>query len=280
MSEEREPADVPDDVAHLDQAIDLLRDDPEMAQVTCALNLLGRGLSLLPQLSWSDVFANDLSAAVCLGRAYRQLRAAVTVMMSGYYAETRALLRSVYESAGLARLLAKEPAMAEQWLRKGQWFPEKEVRRWLKNVRGDSDENVTHYRQHYVQMSAWPHPTFVSCFELIEPDDGHFMLRLNTRFDEQGLRSCMKEIALTAIFACFALRNAAVKEGVIPASWRTDLYELASKVLAHDPPHLDRNWEQEQDNYNIFQRRVQAASRLDERLDQHPASWRNTNPQL
>src|SRR5215467_11744278 len=95
-----------------------------------AVNLFGDGLGLLPRCPWHDVFPNDLSATACFGRAYRQLRAAVTLLMSGYYTEARVILRSTYECAAAARMLAKDPQRAEKWLRKERWFPDREVRSW------------------------------------------------------------------------------------------------------------------------------------------------------
>jgi hypothetical protein len=175
-------------------------------------------------------------------------------------------------------VLAKEPQMAEKWLRKGKWFPDREVRKWLEEVRGDSDETVDHYRTYYSRMSAWAHPTLVSCFDLIIADEKRFAILTGTRLNEDGLRNCIKQIAVTAIFACFAVRNSAVNEEVIDPNWRRDLSKLAREVLEHEMPNLDRDWEDEQRKHDAFQQRVQAADQLEQRLREQPASWRNTKP--
>jgi hypothetical protein len=93
-----------------------------------ALWLLGSGLDQLPTNNWASTFPNDLAGSVCLVRAYRQLRAAVQLTVTGYYSEVGVLLRASYESPGAGRMLAKDPEMSSRWLLKQEWFPEKQVR--------------------------------------------------------------------------------------------------------------------------------------------------------
>lgn len=123
-----------DDIRQLQHALRVSEQDPRFARMTAAVNLLGEGLSLAPCCPWRDAFPNDISALACLGRSYRQLRAAVTLMMNGYCTEARVILRSVYGNAAVARMLARDPQKAEKWLRKQHWYPDREVRSWFSDA--------------------------------------------------------------------------------------------------------------------------------------------------
>jgi hypothetical protein len=96
-----------------------------------------------------------------------------------------------------------------------QWFPDKEVRGWFAdsgpNGTGSSPgEVLSVYRTGYREMSARSHPTAVACVSAMDANEDGFELRLGTVFVEEEFRACAAEIAATAIFACFTLRNAAV----------------------------------------------------------------------
>jgi hypothetical protein len=90
----------------------------EFQRMEQALFLLESAVDMIPYVSWDNMFANDYGARVCLTVAARQLRASAFLAFIAYYPESRILLRSVYESASLARVLAKDPDLAERWLRK------------------------------------------------------------------------------------------------------------------------------------------------------------------
>ena len=269
----------PDEVRHLKRAIEVVSRDPAFDRMKQAVNLLGEGLGLAPRPPWSSVFPNDLSALACLSRAYRQLRAAAALLMWGYYGEVRMVLRGVYESAALARMLAKEPMLAEKWLRKRQWFPDRDVRQWMADTWTNSvmapEDAGKLYARGYRQMSAWAHPTAISCLSLVKREEFGPRIQLITVFDDDEFRACTAEIAADAIFGCFALRNAAVDEKAIDPGWRRRLAELASEIWGHDSPHLERDWENEEREYRALQERVQAGSELDSHLREHPRSWKN-----
>ena len=227
-------------------------------------------------------YANDTSAFACLIRSYRSLRAASTLLLCGYYGEVRHLLRGVYESASLSRMLAKEPDLAEKWLRKQQWFPEKDVRAWLRKVRGNQPgeaKDVTEdYAIAYRQISVWAHPTAVSCMPLIKPDDDDAArpgLQLSTTFDPDTANSCILEITFAAIFACFAFRNSLVDERAIDPGWREAFYKFAQQASGTDMPQLVRNWEEERRLYRELKRKVQEVDSLDEHLRTSPSSFDN-----
>jgi hypothetical protein len=90
--------------------MELVSTDPVLVRANKALSLCSAGLLLVPQIEWQAVYPNDFAALACLARAFRQLRASYMLMISGYLAEVRILLRAVYESSGLARMLAHDAA--------------------------------------------------------------------------------------------------------------------------------------------------------------------------
>jgi hypothetical protein len=276
-----QPGEPPDDVRHFMRVASGMGNDPAIERMGHAVDLLGEGLAMVPRPDWEHSFPNEFSAVACLGRVYRQLRAATTLALWGYYAEVRLVLRAVYESAALSRMLAKEPLLAEKWLRKEHWFPDREVRKWMsggENVLGDAEEITREYASAYRAMSAWGHPTAISCAEVVRPDPNDPSrpgLHLTAQFDEVILRRCVTEITVTAIFACFAFRNAVVDERAIDSDWRRRLYEFAPEALDRDMTHLQRDWDEEQRHSEALRERVQSAKDIAERLHGDPLSWEN-----
>jgi hypothetical protein len=267
-----------DDIRHLSDAVEASRGDPSFELMVSIVRLLGEGLALIPRLAWSDVFANDLSATACLARAFRQLRAAITLMMSGYYAETYVILRGAHECAGAARMLAKQPDRADKWLRNQAWWPDREVRNWFAdspNSVRTSEEIKSSYSFAYRRLSRWSHPTALACLRLVMGDEDGPRLDVESKFAEDEFRDCVVSITGAALFSCFALRNAAVSEKAIDPQWRQRLYELARVITDSDMAHLERNWEQEQHLYDALQQRVQAADNLISKLRNDPRSWQN-----
>jgi hypothetical protein len=278
--DEEVPADGPSDDAHyLDQAIAHASTDPAVARMGKAIGLFAAGLAMVPKIEWQAVYPNDFAAVACLARALRQLRAACTLMMWGYCAEAYVLLRAAYESSGLGRMLAKDPDRAEDWLRKELWFPDREVRKWFagsgSNSTGTPEEVHNTYSTVYREMSARSHPTAVTCVSALRIDESGPAPQLETVFDDEEFSACASAIASTALFACFALRNAAVDEEVLDPQWRQAVYELAQEIFNRDMAHLDRDWAEERRQYEQLQARVQSAANLTEKLRRDPRSWVN-----
>jgi hypothetical protein len=109
----------------------------------------------------------------------------------------------------------------------------------------------------------------------LQSDDHGPYVQLETDFVEDEFRVCAQEIAAAAMFACFALRNAAVSEKALHPQWRKDVYDLAREITNTDMPHLERDWADEQRQYEQLQRRVQSAAQLKEKLHNDPRSWEN-----
>jgi hypothetical protein len=240
-----------------------------------AIQLLGAAVELAPDVTVDDLFANDLAARACMTMACRQLQAAATLLFNAFYSEARVLLRTVYESAGLARMLARDPEMAEKWFRKPEWFPDREVRRWLRETRGDDETAVEAFRVGYRHMSAWAHPTAGAAMTVVSFENGVPRMQLVPEFDEHKFALGCQWTAAIGVFACFAIRNAAVDESALDPAWRRDLYRLAGELSGEAMPHLERDWEQENRKYQEMQDRVQQVERLHAHLAEHPLSWDN-----
>ncbi|MHB1548931.1 MAG: hypothetical protein ACYCX8_09375, partial [Acidimicrobiales bacterium] len=228
----------------------------------------------VPTLSKEHMEVNDAAARACFARTLRQLRSATMLVMWGYYSEVGLVLRGAFESASLGRMLAKAPEKAERWLQKGQWFPQSDVRGWLR-AGGADDDTMRVYTDGYRVLSAWAHPTAMSCASLVDFSSPQLGLQLYASFDEGEFRRWVREITATSIFACFALRNAAVDETVLSPAWRHDLYALGEAVSHKTLPHLHRDWDAEKQRYEEYRSKVQPVTGIDDRLSEHPRSWHN-----
>ncbi|MDJ0466805.1 hypothetical protein [Streptomyces sp. H27-C3] len=131
------------------------------------------------------------------------------------------------------------------------------------------------YRNYYKEASAWTHPTATSCMSQFTQTDTAPVLKRGTAFDAERSRLMTAEIAATAVFVCFALRNCVVDEQAIDPDWRRDLYELAREQSSEAMPHLDRDWTTEQETYDAVMSKLQDPRDLQEVLNNHPRSWRN-----
>ncbi|QUC61955.1 hypothetical protein IOD14_37185 [Streptomyces sp. A2-16] len=279
MTEEFEQGEPSDDVVHLGRFLEVAQAWPETDWYGRAMAMLHYGAFSIERFPFEETFENDLAAAVALARSYRQLQAAWVVTAHGFLAEARNLLRSVYESAGLARVLAKDPKLADRWIRDGKWFPDVRVRQWLSDVRRDPPDEVEKYQHFYTEASAWAHPTAESCMGQISVEEDHFHLNPNITFDEAACKETVSLIASTTLFACFAFRNAVVDERAIDPAWRRDMYDLAREMSNESLPHLDRDWEAEKAHYDAVMANLRDRRYLKGQLSTHPRSYANLTPQ-
>jgi hypothetical protein len=256
------------DFAHLEKVM-ARGDDPRAERIGRLVGLIAMGLENAPR-PWALTGANDFSAVACFTRAFRQVLAAMNLTLFGYYSEVGTVLRGAYESAGLGRYLAHELSSADRWLRKGDtWIKDKLVRDWF----GDEDGA---YAKQYSVLSTAAHPTAQSCLPLVEPTGSTYRARLLTEFDEAWFGQCLDWIQMTALWACFAFRNAAVSEAAIPGEWRKELTTLANEIApGNDWSHLERDWEAEQEKWERLAERVQSVADLEALLKEHPGSWGN-----
>jgi hypothetical protein len=257
-----------------------------------ATQLIGRGLLLFGSLlnsaprPWTLTGSNDLSAVACFARAFRQFRAATLLAHMGYYSEVTTVLRSGYESASVGRYLAREPQKADKWIEKKTshpnntdgWIPDREVRSWF----GDTDEKA--YAAIYGVLSKGAHPSAAACFPLLSFHEKGYSIKFDSVFESEAFQDSLFEVLGVLLWSCFALRNAAPDEKLLPPGWRQALAEYAGDVgtllrertgKAPDFAHLQRDWEGEYEQWEQFLDRVHKAEATEELLKNDPRSWRN-----
>ncbi|WP_331768912.1 hypothetical protein OG948_59380 (plasmid) [Embleya sp. NBC_00888] len=275
MNNEDSPSDLPDNWAHHHRFGTALPTWPESDHLGRAFTLYGGFVHALTGTPVEGAFPNAIAAAALFGRGYTQLRAAYELAAQGFNAEAFNLLRSVYESTGLGRMLAKEEGTAQKWIEKGQWTPDKKVREWLGEAQHESEDGVRPYANFYREASAWAHPKAVSCLGLLHVEDDVINVQTTIIFDADTSRKVVSAITWTTVFACFALRNAVVDERVIPPEWRQELFALARALSGDAMPHLERDWEQERTRFESVLSRLRDANELTETLRTDPRSWDN-----
>ncbi len=113
---------------------------------------------------------------------------------------------------------------------------------------------------------------------LITVEADNFRLRPAIIFDEQACQQTVGLLASTALFACFAFRNSVVDERAIDPEWRQDMYELAREMSSTPMPHLDRNWQAEQEHYDAVMANLNDRKYLKGQLRTHPRAYANLKP--
>lgn len=262
------------DNAHLQGLTDL----PEEAADALALAAASVAHLMVP-LAQTNVpghalFPNAVAGTACFGLAHRTLRASLLLLHFGYYESVAPLLRTAYEAAGCGQYLSRNPEAAQRWIDRSTHWPRNEVRDRLGDVtRGEA------YGRHYGFISSLSHPTARASMGSVTLEDQHMRPVLFRDIDAEELRHLAIWLAGTAVFACFALRNAN-PDGALEPKWLQGLATLASAVAdaagAEDADwsHLHRDWEADQEVWETIIRRLQSNDELERALDEHPASWR------
>lgn len=256
------------DQEHLSAALPEAR--PLLARIAAALDLLAHPLAQLGPEDAEPLAPNVVVSVACLASAFRGLRAATLLALTGYPSEARSVVRRTYEAAGLARMLAHEPALAERWL-KGKWFSDGEVRRWF-GVQSTPGEPPSPYQEYYNEATDFAHPTLRSAGPLLLATTSTGQLQLETSTDITEALVVLREIAAEGVFVCFALRNSLVHPEVLPPAWHQRLTALAEEAGA-DLPHLQRDWQAAQPAFDRLMAAVMPSDAVDAYLASHPNSY-------
>lgn len=246
---------------------------PEMMKAAKAVALFQSVALAKTDYPWATTFPNELGAAACMARAARHLDAAIVLASYGFHAEVRALLRGIYEAVGLGRTFAKDlendGELAVKWLKDGTYWADKVVRKWI----GDSgflpETEVEKYRSSYRRLSAYSHPTRISCMNLFLADEKGLKLEVEPEFDRAATRATYMEIALMALFACQAIRKAVANEEMLAQSWRTELAEFMAELINEAAPELAQDTQAEQARYDAVADKLQPMENLDAALREH-----------
>lgn len=246
---------------------------PVLVRIAQGLGLIGQPLAQLGPPAGDRLSPNVIAGVACLASAFRGLRAATLLAMNGYPSEARAIVRRTYEAATLARMLAHEPALAEKWLKKGQWFPDVQVRQWF-GVQSTPGEQRSAYQEYYNNASAYAHPTLRSTGALLLTADDTGHLSLNTGTDIVETLVVLQEIAAETVFVGLAFRNGLVDPKMLSPAWHQHLDALAAKAGV-DLPNLRADWAEGDRAYDRFLAAVMPAEEVDTYLREHPNSYDN-----
>lgn len=116
---------------------------------------------------------------------------------------------------------------------------------------------VAKYRSTYWRLSAYSHPTRISCMNLFTEEADGLKLDVEPEFDRDATRATYMEITGMAVFACQAFRKAVATEDKIDPSWHTDLDEFTQQLIRELPPELALDTGAEQARYDAVAGRLQ-----------------------
>jgi hypothetical protein len=236
-------------------------------------------------------FPNNIAAQTLLVRAYQGLQAAANLCAMGFYVEATGLIRTVYESAGLARSLAHSPERAEEWVFAESWVRDKFSRDFAKamttpefrkevNDFAGTDEHSFAHDVFYDFVSQYSHPLAKSTLQfLFNPGDENEPALYPT-VEEKWFKDCALLITATALVVAYALRNAAADFTALPAEWHQRLAAVARKASGLPLSHVETNWEAHQARYEAVREEMRHTDELDGALDSDPVSRRNAMRRL
>jgi hypothetical protein len=226
---------------------------------------------------------NVLAALACYTRAFRGIRAATLLATNGLYLEARVYARDVYESSSLARMLAKRPSKADEWMLADRWISDNEVRQYAQQFTAPGVPiTESAYREYYRIASDLHHPTAKACLPLVLDDPSRPCVpRLISEYDEGAFHNVLKEIALECGFVCLTMINAAASPEVVPPGWRHAVTEFVTTIGSEmDWSHLERDWEEDERRFDDLASHVIGADRLNEVLESHPNSLANVRRRI
>jgi hypothetical protein len=231
-------------------------------------------------------FPNNIAAHALLVRAYQGLQAAANLCALGFYVEATGLVRTVYESAGLARSLAHSLERAEEWVFAESWVRDKFSRDFARAMSSPEftkevndwagiDGDAFAHDQFYDFVSKYAHPLAKSTLQfLFNPKDENEPA-LYPAVEEKWFNDCALLITATAVVVAYALRNAASDFTALPAEWHQRLAAVTRNVTALPLSHLDRDWEAHQARHEAVVKEMRHSDELDEALNADPTSRRN-----
>lgn len=245
----------------------------DLHQIMGLIDIALRDAATADQSQW---FPNNVAALACLGRAYQGLQACAVLCTTGLYLDARATIRVVYESAGLARALAKSTADAEKWLHESHWKSDGFSRKIGAEMSVDRKASRRSYEEYYKHTSAYAHPSATSVLPLVfGRESGHgFGVRLYPDVDDKTFRAVAREITAVAIFTAFALVRAAAEVEVFPPEWLRRLDELAT-AFDGSFATVRRDWDEYGRRHEAMTAQVRHDDELSTALDNDPDSVRN-----
>ena len=239
------------------------------------MGLIEYALDELQTFDPAECFANDLGAAAALCRTYVGLQAASSLAVLGFTTEARVIVRSVYETAGLARTIAKNPELADKWLAKGEWIPDRVSRAFVMEMYDGDERFSIPYQAYYRQSSGDAHPTARSTLPYLIADDGTIKPALYPTVKGGELRVLAAEITALGIFTAFCLRNALADPDVFSPAWHQELTAIAREFTGLSMAHLDADWTAREARHARITAVPLPIDQLQHDLNANPRSVRN-----
>lgn len=248
----------------------------EFAELDGFLELIEIGLENAKTPNPEHWLPNSVAAHACLVRAYQGLQASANLCMLGFYVESLATLRGVYEAAGLARSLAHKSDVAERWLHGGDWVKDKFSREFAQEMQADEDnaERLPHW-DFYQLLSKYAHPMAKSTLQFLFARDASYRPALYPEFDVTTFVETARMITAEAVFVAYTFRNAAAEPDVIPGWWHEQLAERARRFTGDPMEHLNEDWAAQQARYEQLTRQIQHDDVLLDVLRNDPNSVQN-----
>jgi hypothetical protein len=248
-------------------------------------NAFGRLHNLMALIEWGliaasntepeSLFSNDVAAASGLIRAYQGVQAAAVLAVTGFYTEARACMRGVYESAGVARMLAHNPEMSERWMRENEWVPDRKSRAFAAEMAGGDEDAKIPHQKYYKQASASAHPSALTTLPYFFDQDGQVSPSLYPKFDADVFTAVANELTVQAVFVAYCFRNAVADTSFIPPQWLQDLARHARELSGTPMEHLDADWEERERRFRALNSRIRPIEEITEFLRAHPNSSYN-----
>lgn len=266
-------------VEEWNRAIEIIGEFPEIG---VALNLTRSALEAAAQIPPDGKFSNIATPLAAFSRAFHDIYGALALCERHFYPQALALMRSVYEAAGIGRTMAKSSLkIADQWMA-GQWQPDKKARQFVANVMyadaepRDREETVDAYADSYAYLSQWAHVTITSALDpyVKESEDGYELL-LFPRLDEQKLRFTLRTILMQAIFLAYAIRNSAAGLEAWEAAWLQTLDELRDRVLDPITQDLKVDYSEIEKRRQTMANNLRNSSEHKRAMRQDPDSFNN-----
>lgn len=247
----------------------------ELSNLFEVMMALDWGLNLASRSDPRSLFANEVAGLACLVRAFRGIQAATNLATMGFYTEARAAVRAVYESAGVARMFAHDTALADKWLTKDEWVPDRKSRAFAVALAGGDDEAKIPHQQYYRRASASAHPAAITSISDVISPDGSIVLNLYPTFEPSTFKSLAEELTAEALFVAFCLRNALVDRDVLPPAWHETIIKMTRKFSGEPMLHLEEDWDERQRRFDAIKQHVLPEAEVNEFLRSHPNSYDN-----
>jgi hypothetical protein len=247
----------------------------ELSRLQEVMALLEYALTHASQVDPRALFANEVGALSGLVRAYQGLQAAANLAVFGFYTEARAGIRGVYESAGLARMLAHDAELAEDWFRKAVWVPDRQSREFAAAMAGGDEDAKIPHRQYYKYASASAHPSAMTTLPYLLDSDGSINIKLYPRFHHEQFVGLANELTAEAIFVGYCLRNALSHPDALPPEWHKSLAQHAREFSGEPMKHLDDDWVERERQHEEIQQHVRPVEEINDFLRAHPNSIDN-----